>query len=253
MKKSIPDIHHHIYVFVVSVLEHLDQIEIFQSVLDPEEKRRSKKFYFEADRHRFIISHGILRFILGYYIGQRPELIHYEYNIHGKPSVLIENQSKLRFNLSHSKDYILIAVSDDVLGVDIEFMNPKIEIWDIVDRFFSLQERQEYGMLPEEQKFLGFYQAWTRKEAYIKTIGRGLMYSLNKFSVTLSPNVPASIYDIQVDDENRKALMKGEWFLYSFMPNKDYCAAIAWKGKPHQIVFVDFQSLKKRFGSEASF
>ena len=63
---------------------------------------------------------------------------------------------------------------DQEVGIDIEWMNPEVEIQPLVSRFFTPQEQEAFLALPLDQQLTGFYRLWTRKEAYLKAQGWGL-------------------------------------------------------------------------------
>ena len=218
-----------IHVFVIPVNQYAMKITEFLSVLSEEERERAFRFRFKKDQDRFIVSHAVLRLLLSHYLRIEAKTIPLGKNVYGKPEI-INLDTDLCFNLSHSGDYALIAFASHPVGVDIEQIDPKMGLDEIVKRFFSEKENKEYETLPREQKRLGFYQAWTRKEAYIKALGEGLVCSLKHFSVTLAPDKPAEIYEI-CNQCTR------DWHLHSFTPDKNYCAAIAWKGNPATLIF----------------
>lgn len=96
----------------------------------------------------------------------------------GKP--YIYNYPSFRFNISHTKNAILVGISEKSIGVDIE----KAMLFDlkIADRFFTSDER-EYVYSKVEHVCERFFEVWTKKEAYIKYVGKGMSISLNFFSV----------------------------------------------------------------------
>jgi len=90
----------------------------------------------------------------------------------GKPRL----NEKGHFNLSHSGNIVLAAFSEHEIGVDIEKCND----CDMVDITPYLhQKEQEYIRNTTEQKD-AFYTVWTRKEAYLKAKGVGIVEGLNQ-------------------------------------------------------------------------
>ena len=91
-------------------------------VLSPAEWVRAGRFHFERDRERFVAARGLLRTILGRYLELPPRELQFSFGAHGKPA-LEGVASTLRFNLSHSDDLLLLAVSHArEVGVDVELM-----------------------------------------------------------------------------------------------------------------------------------
>lgn len=91
------------------------------------------------------------------------------------------------YNISHSGEYVLCAVSDSEVGADIQR-----DVWDgsartekIADRFFSSEERKALSALrgQEAERDL-FFRLWSRKEAYGKLLGEGI---LSAAAVSLLP------------------------------------------------------------------
>jgi len=87
--------------------------------------------------------------------------------------------------------------------------------------FFSRNELEAYRALDAQDKELGFFHCWTRKEAFIKALGDGLRYSLDGFDVSLSPREPARILRVGNLGGNDSG-----WCLRSFIPTPGYVAAI---------------------------
>jgi len=109
----------------------------------------------------------------------------FSHNSYGKP--YLSDYPNFHFNISHSNDTIVLLVSDSPVGVDIEYINePCLKI---VDRFF-LEEEKDYINSDNNNKSIRFYEIWTRKEAFIKYLGKGLSIPLNSFNVFDSSIAP---------------------------------------------------------------
>ena len=181
----------------------LDQPELYvqrlAQTLSADECMRSKRFYFERDRRRFIVGRGILRMILGCYLGIEPSCLKFWYGSHGKPA-LAEPASgrKIRFNVSHSQGVALYALTcNREVGVDLERLRSISDAERIAKRFFSSQENAVLQALPANLKHEAFFTCWTRKEAYIKARGEGLSFSLDLFDVSLVPGEPAALLHVR--------------------------------------------------------
>lgn len=156
------------------------------SLLSPDEIKRAACLQSPLHKQRFIFSRSFLRKILSRYTGLAPEQLVFDYGAHGKP-YLQNTIHDLRFNISHSADITLFAITiEQDIGVDIQ----KIKSYfreDIVKRFFSPQEQAQLMALTESARASAFYQIWSMKEALIKTIGQGLLTTpLADFSINLS-------------------------------------------------------------------
>jgi 4'-phosphopantetheinyl transferase len=209
--------------------------ECFQSsflkLLSTDEKSRAHKFRFAKDSRNFIIARGILRSLIGKYLEINPAEISFQYSEFGKPGIA-DNHS-LQFNISHSQNVALFAFIKKLnVGIDVEFVNQDIEVEDIATKFFSANEVSNLLALPEKQHALGFFNCWTRKEAFIKAVGEGLSFPLDKFEVSLEPDKPAKLL---ATDWEPKAVSR--WSIYSMSPGPDLVGSLAIEGLVKDVKF----------------
>lgn len=95
-----------------------DSLKMWEATLSTDEAERAARFHFPADRDRFVASHGCLRGILARYLHCESGEITFSVNQYGKPAL---NDHKLEFNLSHSRDFALVAVTQQrKVGLDVE-------------------------------------------------------------------------------------------------------------------------------------
>lgn len=92
---------------------------------------------------------------------------------------------KLCYNLSHSGDYVVCAVSDKPVGCDIEKI--KEAPLKVAKRYFC--ESEVNYLDGAEDKNLEFFRLWTIKESYVKMYGKGLSMGLKNFEVNLEKEV----------------------------------------------------------------
>ena len=122
---------------------------------------------------------GRLREILSRYLDLAPAALRFDHNAYGKPSVA---GAGLHFNVSHSGDWAMLAVSaEQEVGIDIERIDPSFVQEQIPERFFSPREVAQLRSLPPSEQTGAFFRCWTRKEAYIKARGLGLALALDSF------------------------------------------------------------------------
>ena len=203
-----------------------DRIHSFKAWLSKEEMERANRFLFQKDHDLFIVSHGILRAILGRYLKTSPQRIVFAFNRYGKPFLAAPEGVPLHFNLSHSHQQGLYAFSRNLeVGIDLEFIKPKPHAAQIIARFFSETEKREFQNLPSRLKTNAFFKGWTEKEAYLKAHGSGLSIPLHKFSVTLNPHKPAMLLQIDPDIIDGKP-----WLLKEIPLGENYAAAVAVAG-----------------------
>ncbi len=98
----------------------------------------------------------------------------------GKPFVPGWNQ---HFSTSHSGDVMLIACAPVRIGCDIEAICPDFAWRPVAERFFAAEERQALAAMAEEPGRIAFFHCWARKEAFVKALGTGLSYPLERFAV----------------------------------------------------------------------
>ncbi len=153
-------------------------------ILSGDERSRATRFYFQRDRERYIVGHALLRLLLAHYLASSPEQIRFEDGSHGKPALAPPyKQSGLRFNLSHSGDRVVVGITRGrELGVDVEYMDRRRASLDLASRFFAPPEVENLQALPTEMQLAGFFNCWTRKEAFIKGTGKGLAQGLDTFA-----------------------------------------------------------------------
>jgi 4'-phosphopantetheinyl transferase len=153
-----------------AIVEHL------QTLLDADELRRAASFKNPVSKQRYIAVRGLLRRTLAEYLDRDAASLGFTTHAHGKP-VLIG--TPLHFNLSHSADKLAIAVSTvGEVGVDIEQIRPRPGLEEIARRCFSSQEFSVWQATPEPERQTLFYRLWTKKEAFVKAVGRGLALGL---------------------------------------------------------------------------
>jgi 4'-phosphopantetheinyl transferase len=155
------------------------------ALLSADERRRATRYLVPSVRRRFTVCRGILRTLLGGYLGIDAIDIDLEYGHAGKPRLAAAHDSDLMFNLAHSRDLAVFAFCRRTeIGVDVEEVDHALDTAAIVSTMFSAGERDRYLALPETEQRLAFYLAWTRKEAFLKGEGCGMTGSLAEVDVT---------------------------------------------------------------------
>ncbi len=153
---------------------------------------RGARFKFEKDRKRFIAVRSSLRKILARETGVAPEdLVIWEAN-HEKPRLVIPpGVQQVHFNVSHSGDYAVIAVSRDAqVGVDIEQIRAGQPFLDLARRFYSARENSWLQSIAPERQAEAFCRIWAVKEAVLKCAGLGLSVPTQNVDVVFTANAP---------------------------------------------------------------
>ncbi|HEX5184153.1 MAG TPA: 4'-phosphopantetheinyl transferase superfamily protein [Allosphingosinicella sp.] len=185
------------------------------ALLDGDERERARSFRFERDRARFIARRGQLRLLLSEHLARAPSEIVYARGRFGKPRV--EQAGDLRFNLSHSDGLALCAIARGVeIGCDIERRRSDLASPETAERFFAAEEQRILRDYRGAQWVKGFFDCWTRKEAYVKALGDGLSCPLDSFHVSLEP-----------EGATRLEGAGRAWRVTGFAPAPCYHAAVA--------------------------
>jgi 4'-phosphopantetheinyl transferase len=181
------------------------ELENGAAALSHDENERASRYRFAQDRRRYMLVRAALRHQLGAYLDTTPAKIKFTYNDAGKPQFTRDRDDcRLNFNVSHSRNLALIAVSRGCrVGVDVEYMKSDLEFEALARHSFSEYERRALQALKGDDQVAAFYRCWTRKEAYIKAIGDGISYGLDRFDVSLDSAETRVVADRKFDGELR--------------------------------------------------
>lgn len=208
-------------------------------ILSEDERQRADRFHYERDRRAFTVAHAALRLILSRYLSASPPELRFCESAHGKPSLAGDaGMPPLRFNLSHSHELALVAVSRGrEVGVDLEWLRPELATRNVAEQYFSAAELTVLRALAGEAWVQGFFNCWTRKEAYIKARGEGLSMPLDAFDVALAPGEAARLLNTRPDPRDAD-----RWRLVALHPGEGYAAAVAAEGQRWAVRCWDFQA-----------
>lgn len=212
-----------VHVWRVPLEQPASVLGRLRALLDEGELSRAERFHFARDRDHFVVARGVLRTLLGSYLGVGPAALSFAYNPFGKPSLKDEGDAPpVRFNLSHSHGLALCAFARErELGVDVERVRAEFAGDEIAEHFFAAREVAALRGLGPDQKTEAFFNCWTRKEAYIKAIGEGLSHPLESFTVSLRPGEPAALLSVEGDPAETR-----RWSLTALEPAPGYVAAL---------------------------
>lgn len=206
------------------------------SSLSPDELRRYRRFYFRADQLRFAASHLNMRSILAGYLQGSPADLVFSSGSGGKPRLVSPADPALEFNLSHSRNYGLLAVARGFeLGVDVE--EPRAIQEGMPKRYFSAAEIEALSTLDGDAWLSAFLRCWTRKEALLKAEGVGLRVPLDAFDVSLTADDPAALLAVR-----SPATFRHPWALFDVSPSADAIGALAVSEPPEQIALFRYKT-----------
>ncbi len=211
-----------VHVWRTSLDAHCAGADRLTKFLSPDELDRAARFHFERDRIRYSTGRGLLRLLIGRYLGRHPGTISFAYTPRAKPC--LPSPATLAFNLSHSHGMALYAFAhSSELGVDIERENRALDTEEIARKFFTPEEVRFVQQDESGRRNERFFFLWSRKEAYIKARAEGFYLPLNGFDAASRSSIDG--FDIQ-----------------SFLAWPQFPAALAVKPQPSQILFFDFDS-----------
>lgn len=171
-----------IKVYAVHIEYTLDGMlfKRLMSFLSEDKRERIKKFRRIEDAQRALVADILIRYVICNSLDVRNKDIFFSRNEFGKP--FLNNFEDFHFNISHAGEWVVCAVHNLPVGIDIEYIQP-IDI-DIAERFFSKLEYNDLLNIDISKRLEYFYDLWTLKESYIKLVGKGLSISLDSFSFT---------------------------------------------------------------------
>ncbi|NET26972.1 4'-phosphopantetheinyl transferase superfamily protein [Okeania sp. SIO1I7] len=230
----------HVHIWSKNLKLPPSAINKLSKILSSDEIDRANKFHFERDKNRFIIARGALRKILSRYLNIEPKKLQFTYSERGKPYL---SDTSILFNLSHSQDLALYAITTvNSIGIDLEYIRPMNDAEGLAKRFFTAQEYNLISQLPPQQQQEIFFKIWTCKEAYLKATGDGLAGGLEKVEVCLTPEQPIQFISINGDFQEA-----ARWYLYQFIPESNYIAAVAVAGKNQNLSFWQINNIDIAF------
>jgi 4'-phosphopantetheinyl transferase len=204
------------------------EVQRLQDLLAPDELSRAGRFRSQTDRQRFVIARGLLRTILSRYLGLEPGQVRFAYDDYGKPALIPKSApGTLNFNMSHAHGLSLVAITRERgIGIDVEYTRPPLpDAEQIVERYFSVEEKEAFRVLPPPQRHEAFFRWWTCKEAYLKARGTGLSLPLDRLVVALNPGEPAPLLRVKGDPQET-----GRWSFRELIPAPGYVATLAVEG-----------------------
>lgn len=208
-----------------------DDVRAAAALLSDGERQRASRFARDRDRRRYTVARSRLRQLLGARLEVPPDAIELVYGERGKPGLAPRFQdSALRFNVSHADGVAVYAFSvGREIGVDVEGVRVMPDADAIAACMFSRRENEAYRALDPRDKPLGFFNCWTRKEAFVKALGDGLYHPLDRFDVTLAPGEAARLLRVESTPGDQCG-----WGLHAFAPGPGLVGAVAARAPAHE-------------------
>ncbi len=203
------------HIFRISVDHHFPKVKrAVEEVLSDRELEKAGRMFIQKDKERYIVSKFCLRTILGLCLQVPPNEVNFIFHEYKKPTA-----NGIEFNISHTGDYVLIAIGPTPLGIDIEHLNRDFDFKSILDITFSKKEIDYIG--DKDIDPTNFYVMWTRKEALLKASGEG---------------VSDNLHLIECLDEHLE-YHKKVFKMRTFMIEENYVASIATTLEQKELLF----------------
>jgi 4'-phosphopantetheinyl transferase len=219
-----------VHVWWLSLRPEPRGVEREAQALSPEERERAGRFRFARDRDRFVLGRSFLRTLLGTYTGEEPARVRLESMEAGKP--FLAGREDVHFNLSHCEDRGVLAVANRPVGVDLERVREVAEADAIAARLFGDSEVDALRAFPSSERSEAFLRCWTRKEAFVKGKGVGLLTPLRSFEVSLDPAPETMLLSQQRPDR--------EWTLQDLAAPSGWVGALAIERGPVRLLHRHF-------------
>lgn len=203
-----------IYKIYLPKYQHL--IKHLETFLSAKEYDRATKYYKEGDRNRFIVCRSLLKFVLARHTNSDIKDIILELLPNNKP--YLPKDPNIFFNLSHSADYAVLAISKNPIGIDIEHINLSFSFEKTLQYIFNMDEIEFINNA--EHKAYTFYSLWTRKEAFAKALGTGIddnfykipcQNGLHSLERSYAKNLNWQIHNFKIEDDNYIGALARPW------------------------------------------
>jgi 4'-phosphopantetheinyl transferase len=217
-------------------LQHSRWSSLLEALSD-EERRRAETLVFERDARRFVVSHFVLRVLLGRLTATPASRVKLRGERGAKPVLETVTGRPIHFSLSRAGERVLIGVAPRPLGVDLEWLGRTLDIEGLADQALSRRELDAFRGLDPGSRREAFLRCWTQKEAYLKAIGEGLRLPPNRIEVSVVPAAPPGVISIQGD-----RAVAAQWFVAIVAPEADYLGAVAAPGRAWQLEMTRFDT-----------
>ena len=216
-------LHNTVHVYSITISASLHLLNLADVLLNEPEHKRANSYYRQKDRERFIVSRVALRKLMGKYLNQAPQNIVFSIGNNKKPYIQSLTQP-IHYNVSHSGDKILIAISDHETGIDVEHIQPDFDYEEIIPTCFSTLEAAQIRSSNDPRHT--FYLLWTRKEALLKATAKGVDDDLISIS--------------SLDDAHEVGFTQVDWEVRSFVIGDGYVGSVGYCLEVETIAFYHF-------------
>lgn len=196
-------------------------LSVFLSKTEHEE---SSRFLNPDDTRKYILRHGMVRYILGNYAGIEPELLPLVTGLNGKPGLDPRSDfHELSFSLSHTDQTVsMVVIKNYRIGIDITKPDPLYPSDEISGYLFTPLEKKVMRETEPAQRYQVFFHIWALKEAIVKATGDGIrMMNTTDITPVIAVSPDASLHRLNISDKPMN------FFIYRFRPDAEHIGAVA--------------------------
>lgn len=200
---------------------------MFGEILSNDEIARARRLIRPRDRVRFGRCRAAVRTILGRIEGITPSDLKFGSGPHGKPYLERgepdDSSSGIEFNVSHSGGLALVAATRGrAIGVDLERIRAIREADRILESFFTKMEQSQFAEIAASERDAAFMRGWTRKEAILKGLGKGLAGGPSRYETMFGTSVLSRRFQLA-----SPCPIVDHWMLWEVAIGDDYVATLA--------------------------
>lgn len=252
-----------VYRVLLDLSDH--RLQVLRQLLTPEERARADRYLVPHATSQYIGCRAALRWLLAQTMDSAPDRVVIKTERWGKPYLSASIQADERtsnksevvpplyFNVSHSGQLGLIALSPGIVGVDIEHLKPRIHARSLVAQVLSTAEQQAWSQLPAHRQVEQILRLWVCKESLLKAMGLGIAECLKMVSFKLPIEDQAQIAVSQIEPAIQLHLEEADnchrhlwtsphsWRIHRLPVDQDYFAVVATQSNQLTVSTVDFQ------------
>lgn len=175
-----------LFSYKIKPSQTMKDVDFFLPSLSTVRQKQVKKFRNDKSKLLCIFSQLLFKYSLIEYAGIDYNNLEIKKNAYGKP--FLPDYPTIKFNISHTWNWVVCAISSHEVGVDIETIQ---EInYSSISKYFSIIEKKTIEDIESHQEKLKlFFDYWTLKESFIKNIGKGLSCNLSSFTILLDKKI----------------------------------------------------------------
>jgi len=187
-------------IFILDNRNRLEKkyLDKLLSYVSSEKKARISRFHKFEDAQCSLLGDLLARYFICQRLGIKNNNLTFGLNEYGKPILLAP--SRIDFNIAHSGNWVVCAVDDNPVGIDVEVVKPVD--FQIAKNYFSKEEYNNLMDQPPEMRLKYFYSLWTLKESYIKAEGKGFNIPLDSFTIKTDMNAVSLSSSYRLKDYN---------------------------------------------------